>query len=259
MTWQTDVWDGISDVYLRETDQRLAPVVEHVIDRADLAPGQSVLDIGTGTGSVAIKAAKVVGEYGDVTGIDISEEMLRLADRRLLDEFNLVFRRGGAEQIPAVDSAFDVVLASLSMMYVIDRAAAAREIGRVLKPGGRFVASVWAGSGDCDIVKFQEIAGSFAPAPPVAGVGPGSLADPLSFQAHLLDAGIDTDVETEETGFDFDDFDLAWAVLAGVTAASLSPERVDEAKRAVQDAMWPSGAGPRHFRNVTQFIVGNKN
>jgi hypothetical protein len=46
--------------------------------------------------------------------------------------------------------------------------------------------------------------------------------------------------------------------LAGVTTASLEPERREEAKRAVQAAMWPEGKGPRHFRNVTQFIVGNR-
>ena len=107
-------------------------------------------------------------------------------------------------------------------------------------------------------MKFQTAAGAFAPKPPVAGVGPGALADPLPFQAQLLDAGIDTEVETEELGFDYDDFESAWEVLAGVTTASLEPERVEEAKLAVQAAMWPNGEGPRHFRNVTQFIVGNK-
>ncbi|MCH8009128.1 MAG: hypothetical protein IIC91_09705, partial [Chloroflexi bacterium] len=139
-----------------------------------------------------------------------------------------------------------------------DRAAAAREIARVLRPGGRFVAAVWAGPDDCDIVKFQTAAGAFAPKPPVVGVGPGALAEPLPFQAQLLDAGIDTDVETEELGFDYDNFELAWQVLAGVTTAAMEPARVEEAKRAVQAAMWPNGEGPLHFRNVTQFIVGNK-
>ena len=256
--WQVDVWDRMSQPYLQEIDERFASVVEHVLARANVASNQSVLDLGTGTGSVAIQAARAVGPGGDVTGIDISDEMLKLADMRLLDETNLMFRHGSAEDIPAVDGSFHVVLASLCMIYVIDRAAAAREIARVLRPGGRFVASVWAGPDDCDIVKFQATAGSFASAPPVDGVGPGALADPLSFQAQLLDAGIDTDVETEELGFDFDNFELAWEVLAGVTTASLGPERQQEAKLAVQEAMWSNGEGPRHFRNVTQFIVGNK-
>ena len=256
--WQVGIWDSKSQLYLQEIDKRFAPVVEQVLARADVASNQSVLDLGTGTGSVAILAARAVGPGGDVTGVDISAEMLAVADGRLLDETNLVFRLGSAEDIPAVDGSFHVVLASLCMMYVIDRAAAAREIARVLRPGGRFVAAVWAGPGDCDIVKFQATGAGFAPKPPVPGVGPGALADSLPFQAQLLDAGIDTDIETEELGFDFDDFESAWEVLAGVTTASLGPERQEEAKLAVQAAMWPNGEGPRHFRNVTQFIVGNK-
>jgi len=75
-------------------------------------------------------------------------------------------------------------------------------------------------------------------------------------KAQLADVGIDVRVETEELGFDFDDFELAWEVLAGVTTAQLPPERRQEAKEAVQAVMWPHGRGPRHFRNVTQFLVG---
>jgi len=141
-------------------------------------------------------------------------------------------------------------------MYVIDRAAATREIARVLRPGGRFIAAVWAGPADCDIVSFQQTAGSFAPSPPVAGVGPGVLAETRPFLTQLGEAGVHARVETEVLGFDFDDFESAWAILAGVTTAALAPERREEAKAAVRALMWPGGEGPRHFRNVTQFIVG---
>ena len=103
---------------------------------------------------------------------------------------------------------------------------------------------------------FQQTAGRFAPTPPVPGVGPGSLADPAVFLAQLAEAGIVASVETEELGFDFPSFDLAWEVLAGVTTAQLAPEKQQEAKAAVQAAMWPGGRGSRHFRNVTQFLVG---
>ena len=167
----------------------------------------------------------------------------------------VAFGQGRAEAIPAEDSAFDVVLASLSLMYVIDRGAAAREIARVLRPGGRLIAAVWAAPEECDIVQFQQTAGSFAPPPPVPGVGPGALADTGPFLGQLSEASIQARVEPAQFGFDLDDFETAWEVLAGVTIAQLPPETQEEAKRAVREAMWRED-GPRHFRNTAQFILG---
>jgi len=260
LAWQLGIWDQIPRLYAREVDKRFAPVVEQVITRAALQPGQRVLDLGTGTGSVAIRAAALVTPGGQILGVDLSAEMLAVTQQRVaalgLDQCR--FRVGRGEAIPADTGAFDVLLASLSLMYVIDRAAAAREIARVLRPGGRFVAAVWAGPEQCDLVLFQQAAGRFAPPPPVPGVGPGALADPTPFLAQLADAGITAVVETVVVGFDFENFALAWELMARVTTSQLAPERQQEAKAAVLAAMWPQGDGPRHFRNVTQFIVGQR-
>src|ERR1700757_2924251 len=130
LAWQAGVWDRMSQIYVREVDNRFEPVVEQLIARAALTPGQHVLDLGTGTGSVAIRAASLVGPYGQVSGVDISPEMIAFAQQRgaALGLTNCSFRDGRGEAIPATNSSFDVLLASLSLMYVIDRAAAAREI-----------------------------------------------------------------------------------------------------------------------------------
>lgn len=258
LDWQVGVWNGISDIYRSEIDLRFFPVVEATITRARLVAGENVLDLGTGTGAVAQQAATIVGPSGRVVAVDISPEMLTLARQRAtrLGLDNMTVGEGPAESIPAEDDTFDVVLASLSMMYVIDREAAAREIARVLRPGGRIVASVWAGPEKCDIVLFQQTAGRFAGPPPVPGVGPGSLADPSSFLRQLDGAGIQARVETQELGFDFADFASAWDALAGVTTAHLSVDQQQEAKNAVLAAAYPGGDGPRHFRNMTQFIIG---
>ena len=258
LAWQTSVWDRMSDVYVREVDRRFVPVVEHVIARAGLQPGERVLDLGTGTGAVAERAAAIVGPGGWVVGVDISAEMLALARQRLEARGlgNVTIRDGRAESLPVDEAGVDAVLASLSLMYVIDRATAAREIARVLRPGGRLVAAVWAGPDRCDIVRFQQLAGSFAPAPPVPGVGPGAMADIGPFLEQLAAAGIQARVETETLGFEFEDFGAAWDVLAGVTTAQLPPQRRDDARKAVRAAMYPDGDRPRQFRNVTQFIVG---
>ena len=265
LKWQIGVWNRISDVYLREIDERFAPVVEAVIGRAGLTAGESVLDLGTGTGAVAARAAEIVGAggssqrtSGQVVGVDISPDMLAVARERMAASglLNVTLREGRGESIPAEDATFDVVLSSLTLIYVIDRAAAAREIARVLRPGGRLIAAVWAGPDECDIVLFQQTAGRFAGRPPVPGVGPGALADPTLFLQQLTDAGMEAHVEGEMLGFDFPDFPSAWTALAGVTTAHLPPDEQHGARRAVRDAMYPRGNAPRRFGNLTRFIIG---
>jgi SAM-dependent methyltransferase len=192
--------------------------------------------------------------------MDISADMLAAARHRVAAEglTTVTFREGRAEALPAEDDSFDVVLASLSLMYVIDRSAAARELARVLRPRGRLIAAVWAEPEVCDIVLFQQTAGRFAGPPPVPGVGPGALADPALFVRQLAEAGIQARSERTVLGFDFESFGAAWDTLAGVTTAHLPPERRQDAQAAVRAAMYPQGDAPRHFRNTTQFIVGQR-
>lgn len=242
-------------MYAEEIDRRFVPVVAALLARAGLQPGERVLDLGTGTGAVAIEAATLVGPSGRVVGIDISPRMRTVAQQHVTQRGlrNAAIRDGRAEAIPSADGAFDVVLASLSLMYALDRAAAARECARVLRTGGRFVAAVWAGPEECDIVRFQQAAGRFAPEPSVTGVGPGALADPAGFLAQLAAAGIRAQVEPETMGFDVPNVATSWAILARVTAAQLPSDRRRAAQEAVRALMWPDGDGPRHFRNVTQY------
>ena len=72
LQWQVGVWDRISQLYLDEIDPRFAPVVGGVIRRSGLKPGEKILDLGTGTASLAIEAATLVGATGSVTALDIS-------------------------------------------------------------------------------------------------------------------------------------------------------------------------------------------
>ena len=260
LAWQVDVWDRMARVYRDEIDARFIPVVDRVLDLAGLQPGEAALDLGTGTGSVALAAAARVGAGGRVTAVDISKEMLACARARAeaLSISNVEFAEGRGEAIPAPDQSYDAVLASLSLMYVIDRAAAAREIARVLRPGGRLVAAVWAGPEQADIVLLQQTAASFAPSPPVAGVGPGALADPAPFLQQLSEAGLEARAETQVTGFRFADLDSAWNALAGVTISAMDASIQDRARAAVRERMWRTGDGPRDFRNQTHFIIGKR-
>jgi ubiquinone/menaquinone biosynthesis C-methylase UbiE len=257
--WQLGIWDKMSGVYHDEVDQRFIPVIDGVLKRAAIQPGDHVLDIGTGTGAIALRSALIAGESGQVVASDISQDMLQIAERKAKVQqiSNIEFRMGRAESIPSEDSSFDVVTASLSLMYVIDRGAAAREIARVLRPGGRFVAAVWASADECDIVLFQQTAGSFAPKPPVQGVGPGAMGNPKDFIDELSKSGVDVQLERVSHSFEFHNFKTAWDVLAGVTTAKLDLDVIEKAKVAVQNLMWNDVDKPLQFRNTTQYIIGH--
>ena len=256
--WQSGVWKRMSSLYHSEWDIRFADIHDVVIERARLVPGERVLDLGTGTGSVALKAAAAVGPSGRVVGVDLSDEMIEIARNGIAGSglANLTFQQGTGESIPAPDHSFDVVVSSLTVMYVIDRATAATEFSRVLRPGGRLVATVWADPDECDIVQFQQAAGSYGDSPPVPGVGPGALSDPAPFLQQLREAGIDASVESELFTFDFADFQSAWEAMAGVTTSQLTEERRQEAQSAVMDLMYDGVDGPRQYRNLTHFITG---
>ena len=76
------------------------------------------------------------------------------------------------------------------------------------------------------------------------------------FLSQLSEAGIRAQVERQQLGFDFDDFDIPWEVLAGVTTAQLAPNIQAEAKKAIRDLLWKGKETPRNFKNGTQLIIG---
>src|SRR6476660_510005 len=119
LAWQIDIWDRISQTYVSEIDQRFVPAVDNVLQRAQLRPGQRVLDLGTGTGQVAMRAAAQVLPGGQVLAVDPSADMLSIVRRRAntLGFDNLTCAEGRAEEIPVPDGAIDVLCASLSLMF----------------------------------------------------------------------------------------------------------------------------------------------
>ncbi len=116
---------------------------EKVLRLARLEPGESVLDVGCGTGTLAIAAKRIVGPTGTVYGIDASPEMIARANKKARTTGNeVVFKNGLAQALPFPDAQFDAVLSTLMLHHLPHKArqGCASEIRRVLKPGGRVLA-----------------------------------------------------------------------------------------------------------------------
>lgn len=116
---------------------------EKILSLAGLQPGESVLDVGCGTGALAIAAKRHVGPTGMIYGIDASPQMLARADRKARKSgLEIVFRQAPAQALPFPDAQFDAVLTTIMLHHLPRKAReqCAREIRRVLKPGGRVLA-----------------------------------------------------------------------------------------------------------------------
>jgi arsenite methyltransferase len=126
----------------------------------DLAPGEHVLDLGSGAGFDALLAAQMVGEDGRVIGIDMTTAMLSKAhaNAQLLGQTNIEFREGLLEALPVADDSVDVVISNGVINLCPDKATVLGEAHRVLKPGGHMqIADIIVGKAVPDGAK-QDIA-----------------------------------------------------------------------------------------------------
>jgi SAM-dependent methyltransferase len=131
-------WD--SGAY-EDTATELAPAAQHVIQQAQIASGQDVLDLGTGTGNAALLAARA---GANVTAIDPSRRLLEVARERVGAG---TFEVGRAEELPFGDNSFDLVVSLFAVIFTGQPEQAAREIVRVLKPDGRALITAWEPTG----------------------------------------------------------------------------------------------------------------
>jgi SAM-dependent methyltransferase len=118
------------------------PVAAHLVRFADIRPGEAVLDVGTGTGIVALTAARAGAR---VTALDLTPELLVQArDNAAIARCeDIVWTEGDAEQLPYPDASFDVVLSLFGHMFAPRPALVVAEMRRVLKPQGRIAFATW--------------------------------------------------------------------------------------------------------------------
>src|SRR4249920_1960387 len=145
-----------------------------------LAGGESVLEIGCGTGAVTLPLANAVGELGRVVAVDISEPMLNAARQRVGDSgmHNVTLLPGDAQVLTLEQAAFDVATSRMGVMFFADPVAAFRNIATALKPSGRLVFACWAPLAENRhwLFSYDIALRHLGPPAPSTGPEPGPLA-----------------------------------------------------------------------------------
>jgi arsenite methyltransferase len=159
---------------------------------ADLAEGETVLDLGSGAGADVLISARRVGPTGKAIGLDMTDEMLQLAGANAANAGvdNVEFLKGYLENMPLADDTVDVVIANCVINLSGDKAQVIREAARVLRPGGRFAVSDDIADPDMDDVTRADMAAW-------TGCIAGALTQ-AEFRSALQDAGFE-EIEIHET------------------------------------------------------------
>jgi len=153
-------WKAVAPGWKAWEDQvltRLKRVSDQLIQSTGISPGQSVIDVATGTGEPALTIAKVVGNNGKVVGVDLSPDMIDVAKERAASQgiTNTIFQVVKDESLSDFqDASFDTVVCRFGLMFMPEPVEALSAFRRVLKPGGKASVSVWGAPEDSGISFF---------------------------------------------------------------------------------------------------------
>jgi SAM-dependent methyltransferase len=183
-------------------DAQVSPLGLAAIERAGVAPGERVLDVGCGCGQTSLQLARRVGPSGAVLGIDVAAVMLERARARAAGLPNLRFVNADA-QTHRFGERFDLVFSRFGVMFFADPPAAFANLRRALLPGGRLAFVCWQAieRNPWMLVPLRALVGLVElPPPPAPGApGPFSFADPQRVRGILAAAGCsDVALEPQE-------------------------------------------------------------
>jgi ubiquinone/menaquinone biosynthesis C-methylase UbiE len=211
-----------------------------LVDLADLPPGADVLDVACGRGAVLLPAARRVGPHGRVVGVDLSEAMVR-ATGNAIQDLGLTQAsalRMDAEQLELPDASFDFVLCGFSLQFLPRLPHALAEFRRVLRPGGRVLATTW-GAQDPSWRWYRDLRTAHEA---VLKLQSQALDEPDDLRARFERAGFaDVRVVSRELDVVYAEGEEWWAMQWSVSGRAglerLPPERLARFKAEVFERM----------------------
>jgi SAM-dependent methyltransferase len=155
------VWSSGGELY-DEVSRGISDSIEHCVRRLQPRPGEKILDLATGTGwtsrVVARRGAKVIG-------VDIAGDLVAAAvERAKAEGLNIEYKIGDAESLPFADGEFDAVISTCGIMFASRPEAAAAELARVCRKGGRIALTIWLS--DSNLFKMFQVMRPYMPPPP---------------------------------------------------------------------------------------------
>jgi SAM-dependent methyltransferase len=200
-------WAGRTQSFTRDAVRNTAAHADVLLRLVPPRTGERVLDVATGPGTVALKAAALVGAQGRVVATDLTPEWAEVVAERAAEAGlrNVEFRAMGAEALDLPDDSFDVAYCQFGLMFVPDPVQALREMRRVLVPGGRLGVVVWSTAEK--VPHFSFVNRFLAPyLPPVAPEqqipSAVSLGEPGLIEGHAAAAGF-REIRVERHVLDF--------------------------------------------------------
>ena len=178
---------------------------------AGIEPGQRVLDVASGRGAVLFPAAELIGQTGDIVGIDLADEMARATNEEAAQRgLEARVRVMDAENLDFPDAAFDRVLCGFGVMFFPNQDRALREFRRVLKPEGRLGVSTWRIEQTSELKTVMTELGMGPPRQP------GWITEPDELSRLLTRTGFtNVHIQVDSQSFRYTDVDEYWRQARG--------------------------------------------